>query len=196
MTLLKREDLYSLEDYSAMRSEFRAQVMDHKKLRQVPIGPNATLYFEDQLTMRYQIQEMLRIERIFESEAIEEELETYNPLIPDGHNWKATFMLEYKDVEQRREMLQKLPGVEKTVWVKIGDCDPVFPIVNEDLERETSEKTSAVHFMRFELSNEMILQAKNNADISMGINHEIYNHEIKLSDATRTSLIQDFSESN
>ncbi len=196
MPILKREDLYSLEEYAALRSEFRDKVMDHKKTRQVPIGPNATLYFEDQLTMQYQIQEMLRIERIFESDAINEELETYNPLIPDGHNWKATFMLEYGDVEERKQALAKLLGIEKKIWVRIGDSEPVYPIVNEDLDRETSEKTSAVHFMRFELSSEMIQQAKNNADISMGINHEHYNYQITLDNPVRESLVNDFSDPN
>ncbi|RKZ91310.1 MAG: DUF3501 domain-containing protein [Gammaproteobacteria bacterium] len=197
MTILKRDDLYSLEDYAAIRSEFRDRVMAHKKMRRVPIGPNAALYFEDKLTMHYQIQEMLRIERIFESDAINEELETYNPLIPDGHNWKATFMLEYSDVEERQQALKKLHGIEKVIWVKIGDCDPVYPIANEDLERETEEKTSAVHFLRFEFTSEMVQKAKDNAVISMGISHKYYNEQIDgLENPLRQSLVNDFSEPN
>ena len=197
MTILKRDDLYSLEDYAAIRPEFRTRVMNHKKMRQVPIGPNATLYFEDQLTMQYQIQEMLRIERIFESDAINEELDTYNPLIPDGHNWKATFMLEYTDVEERQQALRKLHGIEKTIWVKIGDCEPVYPIANEDMERETEDKTSAVHFLRFEFTPEMVQKAKDNAVISMGISHKYYNEQIdELENPVRESLVNDFSEPN
>ncbi len=197
MTLLKREDLYSLEDYAALRSEFRDRVMAHKKTRRVPIGPNATLYFEDQLTMQYQVQEMLRIERIFESDAINEELETYNPLIPDGHNWKATFMLEYSDVEERQQALKKLHGIEKVIWIKIGDCEPVYPIANEDLERETEDKTSAVHFLRFEFTSEMVQKAKDNAVISMGISHKYYHEQIEvLENPQRKSLVNDFSEPN
>lgn len=197
MTILKRDDLYSLEDYAAIRPEFRTRVMNHKKMRQVPIGPNATLYFEDQLTMQYQIQEMLRIERIFESDAINEELDTYNPLIPDGHNWKATFMLEYTDVEERQQALKKLLGIEKTIWVKIGDCEPVYPIANEDMERETEDKTSAVHFLRFEFTPEMVQKAKDNAVISMGISHKYYNEQIDiLENPVRESLVNDFSEPN
>jgi hypothetical protein len=197
MTILKRDDLYSLEDYAAIRSEFRSKVMEHKKIRRIAIGPNATLYFEDQLTMQYQIQEMLRIERIFESDAIHEELETYNPLIPDGHNWKATFMLEYTDVEERQKALKKLQGIEKNIWVKIGDCDPVYPIANEDLERETEEKTSAVHFLRFEFTPEMVQKAKDNAVISIGISHKYYNEQVEsLEDPIRGSLVSDFSDLN
>jgi len=143
---LMREDLMSLEQYAEKRNDFRAQVMEHKKSRQVAIGPNATLYFEDRMVMQYQVQEMLRIERIFEKEAIQEELDAYNPLIPDGSNWKATFMLEYPDIEQRKVELARLLGIEKKVWVRVGELDKVYPIANEDLERETEEKTSSVHF--------------------------------------------------
>lgn len=197
MTRLKRGDLYSLEDYAAIRSEFRDKVMDHKKIRRVPIGPNATLYFEDQLTMQYQIQEMLRIERIFEANAINDELETYNQLIPDGHNWKATFMLEYTNVEERQQALKKLLGIEKTIWVKIGDFEPVYPIANEDLERETEEKTSAVHFLRFEFTPKMVQKAKERAVISMGISHKYYHQAIdRLENPIRESLVSDFSDLN
>lgn len=151
MSKLSRDDLYSLEKYAAIRPEFRARVMEHKKHRRVAIGPHAVLYFEDALTMQYQVQEMLRLERIFEPEGIQEELDVYNPLIPDGSNWKATFMVEYEDEGERRAALARLIGIEKRVWVQAEGCGKVYPIANEDLERETEDKTSAVHFLRFEL---------------------------------------------
>ena len=149
MNKLTRDDLFSLEKYAEVRPEFRARVMAHKKNRQLPVGPNATLYFEDQLTMHYQVQEMLRAERIFEAEGIQEELDAYNPLIPDGNNWKATFMVEFPDEEERKVQLQRLIGVERHVWAQVADFARVTPIADEDLERETEEKTSSVHFMRF-----------------------------------------------
>ncbi|HHH38762.1 MAG TPA: DUF3501 family protein, partial [Sedimenticola sp.] len=139
MTPLSREELYSLEEYSDIRPRFRARVMEHKRNRQVPLGPNATLYFEDRLTMQYQIQEMLRIERIFEAEGIRDELDAYNPLIPDGSNWKATFMIEYPDAAERKRALARLIGIERRVWVQVADFEPVHPVANEDLERETGE---------------------------------------------------------
>jgi hypothetical protein len=151
MNKLSRSDLYSLEKYAEVRNDFRARVMEHKKNRRLAIGPNATLYFEDRLTVQYQVQEMLRIEKIFESEGIEDELAAYNPLIPDGNNWKATFMLEFEEVEERRRKLSMLLGVEGNVWVQIKGFDRIVPIYNEDLERSTEDKTSSVHFMRFEL---------------------------------------------
>jgi len=191
---LTREDLWGLEQYAEKRNEFRAQVMEHKKSRQVAIGPNATLYFEDRMVMQYQIQEMLRVERIFEKEAIQEELDAYNPLIPDGNNWKATFMLEYPDVEQRKVELARLLGVEKKVWVRIGDLDKVYPVANEDLERETEEKTSSVHFLRFELTPEMVTTAKSGAAISMGIDHDAYRYEVvPVADNIRQSLVADLN---
>jgi hypothetical protein len=189
---LKREDLWSLEQYAEKRNDFRAQVIEHKKSRQVAIGPNATLYFEDRMVMQYQVQEMLRIERIFEKDAIQEELDAYNPLIPDGSNWKATFMLEYPDVEQRKQELAKLLGIEKKVWVRVGELDKVYPIANEDLERETEEKTSSVHFLRFELSPEMVTVAKSGAAISMGIDHDAYNYTVDpVAENIRQSLVAD-----
>jgi len=189
---LTREDLWSLEQYSEKRNDFRAQVMEHKKSRQVAIGPNATLYFEDRMVMQYQVQEMLRIERIFEKEAIQEELDAYNPMIPDGSNWKATFMLEYPDVAQRKQELAKLLGVEKKVWVRVGDLDKVLPIANEDLERETEEKTSSVHFLRFELSPEMVAAAKSGTAISMGIDHDAYRYSVDpVAENVRQSLVAD-----
>ena len=189
---LTRDDLWSLEQYAEKRNDFRAEVMEHKKSRQVAIGPNATLYFEDRMVMQYQIQEMLRIERIFEKEAIQEELDTYNPMIPDGSNWKATFMLEFPDVDQRKEELSRLLGIEKKVWVRVDDLDKVFPIANEDLERETEEKTSSVHFLRFELSPEMVASAKSGATVSMGIDHDAYSYSVEsIADNIRQSLVTD-----
>ncbi len=194
MTQLSREDLYSLEEYAKIRPEFRAQVMEHKRHRQVPLGPNTTLYFEDRLTMQYQIQEMLRIERIFESEGIRDELAAYNPLIPDGSNWKATFMIEYADPEERKAALARLIGVERRVWVQVADFEPVYPRANEDLERETEEKTSSVHFLRFELTPEMISALKGGAALAMGVDHPEYRHEVRNVPANiRESLVLDLA---
>jgi len=191
---LTRNDLFSLETYSEKRPEFREKVMQHKKNRQVHLGDNATLYFEDQVTIQYQIQEMLRIEKIFDAEGINEELETYNPLIPDGHNFKATFMIEYAEVEQRKEMLAKLIGIERKTWVQINDCEKVYPIANEDLERETEEKTSSVHFLRFELSDEMVKKAKTGSQISMGIDHPEYLQILDpIPENIQISLVEDLT---
>ena len=172
--MLKREDLYSLEQYAQQRPAFREKVLAHKKNRQVRLGEYATLYFEDRLTIQYQIQEMLRIERIFEPEGIQEELDAYNPLIPTGSNWKATFMLEYPDVEQRKRELARLVGIEDKVWVQVRGHDKVYAIADEDMERETEDKTSAVHFLRFELTPEMVRDVKSGADIAVGIDHPNY----------------------
>ncbi|MFA6902593.1 MAG: DUF3501 family protein [Gallionellaceae bacterium] len=191
MNQLTRNDLYSLEKYSAIKTEYRARVMEHKKHRRVPIGEHATLYFEDALTMQYQVQEMLRLERIFESEGIQEELDVYNPLIPNGSNWKATFMVEYDDVEERKKALAKLIGIENTVWVRVGDFDKVFAIANEDLDRTAPDKTSAVHFMRFELTPEMIAAVKQGAAIKAGIDHPAYRQETELPQDKRDSLAGD-----
>ena len=174
---LRRSDLMSLEEYAERRNDFRTQVMAHKKNRQVALGPNSRLYFEDRTTMQYQIQEILRIEKIFESAAIEEELDSYNPLIPDGSNWKATFMIEFAEEDERKEALARFIGIETRIWVRVGDLDQVYPIANEDLERQTETKTSAVHFLRFELNQAMIESAKNGADIYMGVAHPAYSHE-------------------
>lgn len=178
MTKLNRENLFTLEKYAEVRPEFRARVMAHKRNRQLQIGPSARLYFEDALTMQYQIQEMLRIERIFEAAGIQDELDAYNPLIPDGSNWKATFMMEYPDEDERREQLKKLLGIERHVWAQVADFARVTPIADEDLEREDDEKTSSVHFLRFELSTEMVEAVKNGAPVHMGIDHPAYTHEI------------------
>ena len=195
MKKLNREDLFSLEKYTEVRPQFRAQVMAHKKNRQLAIGPNATLYFEDRLTMQYQVQEMLRIERIFEAGGISDELQTYNPLIPDGHNWKATFMVEFPDVEERREALKRLKGVEKHVWARVAGFEPVRPHADEDLVREDEEKTSSVHFLRFELTPDMVKAVKQGAAVAMGIDHPSYTHLVDpVPSATRDSLAQDLSD--
>ena len=193
MKKLTRNDLYSLEKYAELRPQFRSLVMAHKKNRQVAIGPNATLYFEDRLTMQYQVQEMLRIERIFEADGVNQELAAYNPLIPDGSNWKATFMIEFPDVEERREALKRLKGVENRVWAQVAGFDPVRPQVDEDLDRADEEKTSAVHFLRFELTSEMVKAIKQGAAVAMGIDHPDYTNRVDpIPQATRDSLAQDF----
>ena len=192
MQKLTREDLMSLEQYSAKRAEFRQQVLEHKKHRQVALGEHATLYFEDRMTIQYQIQEMLRIEKIFEAEGINEELEAYNPLIPDGSNLKATFMIEYGDVAERQKVLATLVGVEDKVWVQVKGFDKVYAIADEDLERDTEEKTSAVHFMRFELTAEMVKAAKEGKVIAMGIDYPNFMQVLDpIPDATRASLVND-----
>ena len=194
MPKLTPNNLLSLEDYSKQRADFRSKVMAHKKNRQVHLGEHATLYFEDSLTMQYQVQEMLRIEKIFEEEGIQEELSAYNPLIPDGKNLKATFMVEYDDVEERKAALAKLIGIEDKVWIQIKGFDKVYPIANEDLERTTEEKTSSVHFMRFEFNDEMIAAAKQGAPMAMGIEHENYQVELSpLADNIRDALVADFA---
>lgn len=189
---LTRQDLYTLEQYAEIRSEFRAGVMAHKKTRRLPLGPNANLYFEDRLTIQYQVQEMLRIEKIFERAGIEEELAAYNPLIPDGSNWKATFMLEYDDRAEREEMLSKLVGIEDCVWMRIGAGPVITPVCDEDLERETETRTSSVHFMRFELTREDISAVKQGAEISTGISHREYTYQLTPIPAeVRQSLAND-----
>lgn len=188
---LSRQDLWSLEDYATRRSDYRKQVMEHKKHRQVALGENATLYFEDRLTIQYQIQEMLRIEKVFEADGIEDELEAYNPLIPDGKNWKATFMIEYEDPDIRSAQLAKMIGIEDLVWIQVDGFDKVWCISNEDLERTNDSKTSSVHFMRFELSGEMIAALKNGSSLDIGVEHAIYSYNVTTSDETRQSLIND-----
>lgn len=192
MTNLTREDLMSLEEYAIKRADFRQEVLEHKKNRNIALGEHATLYFEDVKTIQYQIQEMLRIEKIFEAEGINEELETYNPLIPDGSNWKATFMIEYGDAEERQKVLATLVGVEDKVWVQVEGFDKVFANANEDLERSTEEKTSAVHFMRFELTADMSKAVKENKDISMGIDYDGFEQLLApITEASRISLMND-----
>lgn len=190
---LTTEDLYSLEEYAKHRKDFRARVMAHKKNRAVHLGAHATLYFEDRLTIQYQIQEMLRVEKIFEPEGIREELDSYNPLIPDGRNLKATFMIEYPDVEERKRQLARLVGIEDGVWVKVEGHNPVYAIADEDLERDTEDKTSSVHFMRFELSDEMCRAASSGAALSIGVEHANYTETVDpLPEAVRNALVEDF----
>ncbi len=197
MNKLQRNDLWSLEEYSQRRNAFRSEVMAHKRDRQVALGDHATLYFEDAKTVRYQIQEMLRIEKVFEADGIEDELTAYNPLIPDGSNLKATFMLEYPDETERKENLAKLIGVERKVWLLVEGFSPVTPIADEDLERETQDKTSSVHFLRFELTPAMIKAAKQGAALSLGIDHPHYQASLSpLPQATRASLVADLVEAS
>jgi len=194
MNALTHKDLFTLEHYARVRTEFRGKVMAHKENRRLALGEHATLHFEDALTMQYQIQEALRLERIFEPDAIQEELDVYNPLIPDGSNWKATFMIEYGDEGERRVALGKLIGVEHKVWVQVAGFAKIWPIADEDLERTTEEKTSSVHFLRFELAPDMIKAVKSGAAISMGIEHPAYTHSVNpVPEATRASLTQDLA---
>ena len=192
MEKLTKEKLLSLEAYDGLRNQFRADVMEHKRDRRLALGTNTTLYFEDTLTMQYQVQEMLRIERIFEAAGIREELEAYNPLIPDGTNWKATFMLEFPEAEERRAMLSRMIGIEEKVWLQIGNLDRIWPIADEDLERTDEEKTSAVHFLRFELSPEQIDALKGGADLAAGIDNDSCQVEIRpVAENIRQSLVGD-----
>ena len=192
MQKLTRADLYSLEQYAEQRPDMRAQVMAHKKNRKVHIGPVATLYFEDRMTMQYQIQEMLRVERIFEAAGIEEELDAYNPLIPDGSNWKATFMIEEPDVEKRPALLASLIGIEDRVWVRIDGNEQVFAVADEDMDRDTEEKTSAVHFLRFELSEKMVADLQQGAALGAGIDHPHYEYAVEpVAEPVRESLLAD-----
>lgn len=194
MKKFKREDLMSLEEYAGKRAEFRKDVLEHKKNRNIALGEHATLYFEDMKTIQYQIQEMLRIEKIFEADGINEELGAYNPLIPDGSNWKATFMIEYGDAEERQHVLSRLVGVEDKVWVQVDGFDKIYAIANEDIERSTEEKTSAVHFMRFELTTDMSKAVKDNQSISMGIDYKGFDQLLDpIPEKSRTSLMQDIN---
>jgi hypothetical protein len=190
-TQITRDDLMSLEQYAQKRPEFRQQVLAHKKHRQIMLGPDATLYFEDRLTLLYQIQEMLRIEKVFEADGINEELEAYNPMIPNGRNFKATFMIEYTDPEVRTVQLQKLLGVEDLVWMQVADYGKVWAIADEDLDRSTDTKTSAVHFMRFEMSDEMADALNHGAGWMIGVQHPLYTYELSVEGATRDSLLND-----
>ena len=194
MQKLKREDLHPLETYAQLRASIREQVIAHKKSRLIAIGPNVTLTFEDRLTMQYQVQEMLRAERIFEPEGIQEELDAYNPLIPDGTNWKATLMLEYPDVDERRTALGQLQGIEDRTWARVAGHEPVYAIADEDLERENDEKTSSVHFLRFELTPAMIRAVREGAAIAIGIDHARYHHTVDpIPSAVRDSLADDLT---
>ena len=194
MNKLSVSDLLSLERYARERPAFRNKVLDHKRARQLAVGPHATWLFEDRLTVQYQVQEMLRAERIFEPEGIEEELSSYNPLIPDGQNWKVTLLIEFPDEDERRRELAKLKGIEDRAWVQVSGHQKVFAIADEDLERENDEKTSSVHFLRFELTPAMIAALRSGAELGAGIDHDHYRHSVPaVSAATRQSLVGDFS---
>ena len=194
MNKLTRKDLYSLEAYSEMRDEFRKKVIAHKENRRLELGNHILLSFEDKLIMQYQIQEMLKAERIFEAAAIEEELEVYNPMIPDGTNWKATMLIQYPDVAERQRELTRLIGIEDLIWMQVNGCEKIYAIADEDLERANDEKTSAVHFMRFELEPDMITAVKSGATISAGVDHKNYQATVNpVSDELRKSLLSDLS---
>jgi Protein of unknown function (DUF3501) len=189
---LARGDLMSLEQYAVDRPRLRSEVIAHKQLRTVQVGPNMTWCFEDTMTIRYQILEMLRAERIFEGGGIQDELDAYNPLIPDGTNWKVTLLLEFPDPDQRRVALQKLIGVEDRCWVQVGEMQKVFAIADEDMSRENDEKTSAVHFLRFEISPAMIEAMHGGASMSAGVDHDEYRHTlVPLPLAIRDALSRD-----
>ena len=189
---LAETDLLSLERYSRERPEFRARVIAHKKNRQINVGGHTMWLFEDRLTVQYQVQEMLRTERIFEAEGIAEELEAYNPLIPDGRNWKVTLLIEYTDPEVRRVQLEKLRGVEDRCWLQVADLPRLFAIADEDMDRENDTKTSAVHFLRFELSEEMAARAKGGAALVAGVDHPNYLNELRpVPENVRAALIVD-----
>ncbi len=192
MKKLERADLMSLEEYARHRERFRREVMAHKDDRRLHLGPNLTLYFEDRLTIQYQVQEMLRIERIFEVAGIQDELDTYNPLIPDGTNLKATMMIEFDDEAVRRAELAKLGGIEDRVWIRAGQGERIFAAPDEDLERRSLERTAAVHFLRFDLHEALCFAFKSGARIAMGVDHERYQHNVKeLPAALACSLVQD-----
>ena len=192
MHKIARDSLLSLETYARQRKEFRARVMAHKRDRTVHLGAHVTLIFEDKLTLRYQVQEMLRIERTFEEQGIQDELDVYNPLIPDGRNLKATMMIEYADAEERKHALSKLKGIEDRVWVQAEGCARIYAIADEDLERENEEKTSAVHFLRFELDDEMARALKYGVGLALGVDHPSYQAEVStVAAGVRASLARD-----
>jgi len=193
MNKLTRQDLMNLEDYAEKRAAFRQEVMAHKKTRQVALGSHVSLYFEDRLTIQYQIQEMLRIEKLFEKAAIEEELAAYNPLIPDGTNWKATMMIEFDDPSQRRRALIEMHNIEERVWTMIGNGEKIWAIADEDLERSNEEKTSAVHFLRFEIPASEIAALKTGAALFMGVDHMSYCFSSEILPPVRDRLVADLT---
>ncbi len=192
VTHLSHSDLYSLEDYARMRDEFRARVLEHKQHRQIALGDHVTLHFEDSLTMQYQIQEMLRIEKIFEPQGIQDELDSYNPLIPDGSNWKATMLIEYEDAAERQIALQRLVGIEARVWVQVEGGERIFAIADEDMDRATEDKTAAVHFLRFELGAADVSRLRGGAALLLGIDHAEYSIDAgPVVETVRESLLAD-----
>lgn len=194
MQKLNRKDLYSLEEYVEMRDDYRKKVMAHKKDRRLELGENVLMMFEDRLIMQYQVQEMLKAEKIFEAAGIEEELEAYNPLIPDGTNWKATMLIQYPDVAERQKQLARLIGIENRIWMQVDGFDKIYAIADEDLERDTDEKTSAVHFMRYELDDDMIAAVKTGTAISAGVEHENYQVTVSpIAANVRDSLATDLN---
>lgn len=194
MKKISISDLMSIEAYEAQRPAIRQAIMEHKKTRRVPLGPNAMLHFEDYMLMRYQILELIRAEKITDEEELKEELEAYNPLIPDGSNLKVTLMLEYPEEQERRQRLQQLIGIEELICIQIGDSDPVYPIANEDLPRSTEDKTSSVHFLRFEFSDDVIAAARGGADWTIRCEHLNYQHSTgSLPKTVTESLLRDFA---
>ena len=194
MAQVTRESLMTLEAYAKARPEFRKKVIEHKKNRSVPLGEHVTLLFEDELTVRYQVQEMLRIEKIFEEDGIRHELEAYTPLIPDGRNFKATMMIEYPDAEVRKRELARLIGIEDHVWVQVEGAQKVYAIADEDMERENEEKTSSVHFLRFELTEDMAAALKYGVGLAVGVDHPNYMASVPaLPAAVRTALVADLA---
>lgn len=193
MPRIERASLMSLETYARERPQFRAKVMAHKRDRGIALGEHVTLFFEDELTVRYQVQEMLRVERIFEEQGIQDELDAYNPLVPDGRNLKATLMVEYPDPDERRRKLEELIGVEDKVWVQVKGYERVWAIADEDLDRETEEKTSSVHFLRFDLSEDMAKALKSGSSLTMGIDHPRYTTAVETPPAVRDSLARDLA---
>jgi hypothetical protein len=192
--MLTRDDLFSLEQYAEQRQDFRRRVMEHKKTRHVQLGDHIRLMFEDALTIQYQVQEMLRVERIFERAGIQEELDAYNPLIPDGDNWKATMMIEYVNIDERKQKLADLLGVEERVWVQVDDGDKIYAIADEDMERSTEDKTSSVHFLRFQLPKQDIEKTRQGSEISVGVDHPHYSATLSplprdIAKALRSDLV-------
>jgi hypothetical protein len=191
MKHLSVNDLWSLEEYARCRGEFRQQMIAHKERRQIRLGEHLRLMFEDRLTMQYQVQEMLRAERIFEPAGIQEELDTYNPLIPDGDNWKATMLIEYPDINQRRKALKKLCGIERHVWFQLEDLPRVYAIADEDMSRENDEKTSSVHFLRFQLDPAACRALQRGQELKIGVDHPRYDFSVELESGMRAVLLND-----
>jgi hypothetical protein len=193
MPRISRDSLLTLEAYAKERPAFRARAIAHKRTRTVQVGEHVTLLFEDELTIRYQIQEMLRIEKTFEEAGIQDELDVYGPLVPDGSNLKATMLLEYEDVEARRVALEKLRGIEDRIWIRVAGFEPVLAIADEDLDRENERKTSSVHFLRFEFTPPMIAAFRSGGEVTIGVDHPEYRAEVVLPAATRAALSADFA---